>query len=343
MNSTDLDVLSNALAWLNEGERVALLTVVETWGSAPRPVGSLLAVCEDGRFCGSVSGGCIEEQLISQIDDDFPTRPYLTDYGVSAEEAHRFGLPCGGNLRLAVEPIRGAEGLAGIALAVEEIRQRRCVCRTLDLETGASSVAPAKGDAAFSFDGQRMHSVHGPRWRLVLVGAGHLARYLARMALMLDFSVYVTDPRGEYRAQWDIAEAPLLDGMPDDALLALGVDAQTAILTTAHDPKVDDMALLEALKSPAFYIGALGSPRTSAKRRVRLGLFDLTPAQIERLHAPAGLPIGSHTPPEIALSMLAEVVAARNGVLDAVLARAVGRVAAADAAAQPQRTGGCSV
>lgn len=311
MNATDLEVLGTALSWLEEGQRVALVTVVETWGSAPRPVGSLLAVREDGRFCGSVSGGCIEEHLVARIDQDFPQQPYVVAYGVTADEARRFGLPCGGNLRLVVEPILDS---SSIATVVGEIRRRRRVRRTLDLKSGAATVATANDAEAFSFDGALLANLHGPRWRLILVGAGHLAHYLAQMGQMLDFSVFVTDPRPEYRAQWDPADAQLLDGMPDDALRALGVDPYTAILTTAHEPKIDDMALLEALKSEAFYVGALGSQRTNASRRIRLALFDLTPQQIARLHAPAGIPIGSHTPPEIALSMIAEVVAARNGL-----------------------------
>lgn len=311
MNASDLYVLEHALAWLDEGVRVVLVTVAETWGSSPRPVGSLLAISEDGRFCGSVSGGCIEEHLVAHIDREFPAQPYLTAYGVSADEAQRFGLPCGGNLRIVVEPIVDANSIASVVAA---LRERRRVVRTLDLNSGTASVVEASSEERFSFDGAQMKTVHGPHWRLILVGAGHLARYLARMARMLDFTVFVTDPRLEYRAQWDIPDATLLEGMPDDAILALGIDAHTAVLTTAHDPKVDDMALLEALKSDAFYIGALGSSRTSARRRIRLALFDLTQQQIERLHAPAGIPIGSHTPAEIALSMIAEVVAARNGL-----------------------------
>jgi len=310
MNATDSEVLGTALAWLEEGQRVALVTVVETWGSAPRPVGSLLAVREDGRFFGSVSGGCIEEHLVARIDQDFPALPYATGYGVTADEARRFGLPCGGNLRLVVEPVRDA---ASIAEVVAEIGKRHRVCRTLDMNTGLATVA-AVGEQPFSFDGSLLVNIHGPRWRLILVGAGHLARYLAQFGQMLGFSVFVSDPRPEYRSQWDLPGATLLDGMPDDAILELGVDAFTAIITTAHDPKVDDMALLEALKSDAFYVGALGSKRTSASRRIRLGLFDLTPEQIDRLRAPAGLSIGSHTPPEIALAMIAEVIAVRNGV-----------------------------
>ena len=311
MNASDLYVLEHALAWLDEGVRVVLVTVAETWGSSPRPVGSLLAISEDGRFCGSVSGGCIEEHLVAHIDREFPAQPYLTAYGVSADEAQRFGLPCGGNLRIVVEPIIDANSIASVVAA---LRERRRVVRTLDLNSGVASVAEAGNEERFSFDGAQMKTVHGPHWRLILVGAGHLARYLARMALMLDFTVFVTDPRLEYRAQWDIPDATLLEGMPDDAILALGIDAHTAVLTTAHDPKVDDMALLEALKSDAFYIGSLGSSRTSVKRRIRLALFDLTQQQIDRLHAPAGIYIGSHTPAEIALSMIAEVVAARNGL-----------------------------
>ncbi|MBV2235710.1 MAG: XdhC family protein [Sterolibacterium sp.] len=312
MNSSDLYVLESALAWLQEGMRVALVTVAETWGSAPRPTGSLLAVAEDGRFAGSVSGGCIEEHLVERIDREFPKTPHEVSYGVSADEARRFGLPCGGTMKLVIEPI---VDVAGIAHCVETVRQRHRICRTLDMASGLTTLAPAEADDRFSFDGKLLKNVHGPHWRIVIVGAGHLARYLARMALMLDFAVLVTDPRLEYRAQWDIPEAQLLAGMPDDAILALGVDSCTAIITTAHDPKVDDMALLEALKSDAFYVGALGSARTSAKRRIRLGLFDLAAEQIDRLHAPAGIRIGSHTPAEIALSMLAEVVAARSSLI----------------------------
>lgn len=314
MNAADLYVLESALTWLDEDVRVALATVVQTWGSSPRPVGSMLAVAEDGRFAGSVSGGCIEEHLVDQLDREFPLRPYTTSYGVSAEEAQRFGLPCGGTMVVAVEPVQERDS---IAQCVQAIRQRQRVRRTLDMTTGLAHVAAAGRSEGFTYDDARLVNVLGPNWRLVIVGAGHLARYLARMALMLDFSVYVTDSRLEYRAQWDIAGTTLLEGMPDDALLALGIDAGTAVITTAHDPKVDDMALLEALKSDAFYIGALGSTRTSAKRRIRLGLFDLAAEQIERLQAPAGLPIGSHTPAEIALSMLAEVVARRNALIAA--------------------------
>lgn len=322
MDSSDVEVLGDALAWIQDGQRVALVTVVETWGSSPRPVGSLLAVCEDGRFSGSVSGGCIEGDLVNRLDREFPEQPYLTAYGVTADEARHFGLPRGGNLRLLVEPVRD---VALIAQTVAEIRQRRRMVRTLDLESGEASVAAAKNTDRFAFDGKRMSNVHGPRWRLILVGAGQLSRYLAQMAQMLDFSVFVTEPRPEYREQWDLASAPLLDGMPDDAIRELGADAYTAILTTAHDPKVDDMALLEALKSDAFYIGALGSSRTNATRRVRLALFDLSADAIARLRGPAGIPLGSHTPAEIALSMLAEVVAVRNGATTSARLGAVPR------------------
>lgn len=312
MNSSDLYVLENALSWLESGQPVALVTVVETWGSSPRPVGSLLAVAEDGRFVGSVSGGCIEEYLVARIDQDFPQRPLTTSYGVSADEARRFGLPCGGTMVVAIEPLQGKQVLEDLRWCVDGIRKRQRVSRRLDMTTGVAVVASAQAHERFAYDGRMLQNVHGPSWRLAIVGAGHLARYLAQMAVMLDFSVFITDPRLEYRRQWDVPEAVLLEGMPDDAVLALGIDPFTALITTAHDPKVDDMALLEALKSEAFYIGALGSTRTSAKRRIRLGLFDLTPEQIDRLHAPAGLPIGSHTPAEIALSMLAEIVAVRN-------------------------------
>ena len=231
-------------------------------------------------------------------------------YGVTRDEARRFGLPCGGTLRLAIEPAPEAALLSELLARVE---RGELVARSIDLRDGRASLAPAPPHAAVAFDDSRLTTIHGPRWRLLVIGAGQASQYLAQMALTLDYQVTVCDPREEYAATWQVPGSRLVGAMPDDAVLELRPDSRTAIVALTHDPKLDDLALLEALKSPAFYVGALGSRASSAKRRERLRQFDLTEAQIARLHGPVGLPIGSRTPPEIALSILAEMTAIKNG------------------------------
>lgn len=311
MDSTDLEVLRKCLQWQNDGHYVSLATVVKTWGSSPRPIGSLLAVRDDGMLAGSVSGGCIEADLIERVHASPPTKPEALTYGGSAEECHRFRLPCGGTLQLVLEPAPNALVLQAI---LEALTQRRLIGRRLDLAIGRTTLYTPHIDETTQFDGQILTAVHGPHWRLLLIGAGQISRYLAQMALALDYQVQACDPREEYSAAWDIAGAELVPGMPDDAVTASKPDLRSAVIALTHDPKLDDMALLEALKSPAFYVGAIGSNANNLKRRKRLRLFDLTEAEIGRLHGPVGLPIGSRTPPEIAVSILAELTAVRHGI-----------------------------
>lgn len=310
MNTPDTEVLRQALAWLGQGQAVYLATVMQTWGSAPRQPGALLAVSADGRVCGSVSGGCIEDDLIDRAKRGaLPAKPELVKYGVTADEAMRFGLPCGGTLELLVEPLAGAGWLQAV---LDEVVAHRLVARTLDLATGQSTLAPATPADASGRQGQACRTVYGPHWRLLIIGANQTARILAEIATALEFHVMVCDPREEFFAQWQLPEVELRTGMPDDTVLEIGVDARTAIVAVTHDPKLDDMALLEALKSPAFYVGALGSRANQAKRRERLRMFDLQDDQIDRLHGPVGLPIGSRTPAEIAVAIAAELVQVRN-------------------------------
>jgi xanthine dehydrogenase accessory factor len=312
MDSLDLQVLVQARDWREQGHAVWLVTVIETWGSAPRPPGALLAMRDDGLVVGSVSGGCVEDDLIDRVrKGERVATPSLVSYGVSKEEAARFGLPCGGNLRLVQEPL-GDTGWIGEVL--ERSARHELVARVLDLSTGSVRVEPAHRGDAFSFDGETMRALYGPRWRMLVIGAGQLSRALAQMALGLDFEVIVCDPREEYHLTWDVPGTTFSTAMPDDLALDLQLDPHTAVVAVTHDPKLDDLALLEALKSPAFYIGALGSRSNTAKRKERLALFDLSSAEIERLHGPIGLDIGSRTPAEIAVSILAEIVAVKNGV-----------------------------
>jgi xanthine dehydrogenase accessory factor len=197
---------------------------------------------------------------------------------------------------------------------LERTARHELVARRLALDTGAVTIEPASRGEAFQFDGQSMRALFGPRWRLLIIGAGQLSRAVAQMALALDFEVICCDPREEYHLTWDIPNTRFSKAMPDDLVVELQLDPHSAVIAVTHDPKLDDMALLEALKSPAFYVGALGSRGNTAKRKERLALFDLSPAEIDRLHGPVGLDLGSKTPAEIAVSIVAEIVAVKNGV-----------------------------
>lgn len=313
MNSTDLSVLKSAVEWLQSGQSVAIATVVQTWGSAPRPVGSWLAIRGDGQVAGSVSGGCVEDDLIRRVQTEILTRntPEMVVYGVTQQEAARFGLPCGGTLRLLVEP---KPELAVLEQLLENISSHQITRRSVSLSTGKSTLTLGDRSDEFVCTEQEMQTTYGPRWRMVIIGAGQLSLYTADFALASDFEVIVIDPREEYAEGLNRTDITFSKGMPDDVLLEIGVDSHTAVVALTHDPKLDDMALMEALKSPAFYVGALGSRKNTQKRKERLLEFDVSQEQVEKLHGPVGLYIGALTPPEIAVSILAEVIAVKYGI-----------------------------
>jgi len=313
MDSVDIEVLRSAQAWMAAGHRVTLATIVKTWGSAPRPVGALLVIRDDGLVSGSVSGGCVEDDLIEKVKGGglAKDKPAVTTYGVTNEEANRWGLPCGGTLQLVLEPLSEASGITEL---LETIGKQQLVSRRLEIESGRVTMTPGKWSDMLEFDGKVLATVHGPRWRLVLIGAGQLSRYLAEMARMLDYQVVVIDPREEYYSGWDMPGLEVNRGMPDDVVAALNMDGHSAVVALTHDPKLDDLALMEALKSPAFYVGAIGSKKNNDARRKRLEEFELSKDEIARLHGPVGLYLGSKTPPEIALAILAEMTAVRYGV-----------------------------
>lgn len=312
MQSLDLEVLTHARQWLADGRQVWLVTVTQTFGASPRPPGSLMVMRDDGIVVGSVSGGCIEDDLVARRATFSGQVPLLQSYGVSAEEARRFGLPCGGKLEVVIETALAVSRLDGL---FEKISRGEVFARVVDLASGDWHYRPALPVEETRRDGRHFTCIHGPRWRMLIIGASEIARYLAEVGATLDFQVFVCDPREEYHTAWRVPGAQFVEGMPDDAVLAFRPDAHTVIVTVSHDPKLDDMALMEALKTPAFYIGAVGSKQTSDERRRRLREFDLTDADVARLHGPVGLSIGSRTPPEIAIAILAELVAARNGLL----------------------------
>ena len=314
MNSLDTEVLQAAFDWIREGHTVHLATVVQTWGSAPRQAGAMLAVRKDGRVVGSVSGGCIEDDLIAWAQaGHLPSKPEWARYGVSQEEAARFGLPCGGTLRLVIEPLNLGDWIDRV---IEVTQKQQLIGRWLDLTTGVSTLTDARPGQLTEVKDDGCHFVYGPHWRLLIIGANQTAQALAQIATMLEFQVIVCDPREEFTADWNMPGVSLQPGMPDDAVLEIQTDARTAIVAITHDPKLDDMALLEALKSKAFYVGALGSSRNQAKRRQRLLDFDLTEQDIARLHGPVGLQIGSRTPAEIAVAVGAHLVQVRRALED---------------------------
>lgn len=314
MDSGDLQVLKTAVAWLEAGHRIALVTVAKTWGSSPRPPGAMAVFRDDGAVAGSVSGGCVEDDLVDRIRGGLLARetPEVVSYGATQDEAARFGLPCGGMLQLVVEP---RPDLGSLKFLQQRIAGGYMVARTLHLASGRVMLENTARNDPLAFGNTHLTTIHGPPLRLLLIGAGQIASYLAPMAQALDYAVTVCDPREEYRSVWRVERTQLLAEMPDDAVRAFMPDSRSAIVALTHDPKLDDLALLEALRSPAFYVGALGSRANNAKRRERLARhFGLTAAELVRLHGPVGLRIGSRTPPEIALSVLAEMTAVKNGV-----------------------------
>ncbi|MFT4191798.1 MAG: XdhC family protein [Comamonas sp.] len=323
-DSPALDVLQTLRAWQRAGHRAVLVTVLDTYGTSPRPPGSLAAIRDDGAVAGSVSGGCVEDVLARHVQARWaaadagqpPPACERLRYGRDAEEQNRLRLPCGKQVHVSVEyrvdPATLARTLAALA-------DRRTVQRTLRYRDGhvALEIALDTRPAALPAPGLARdadgHSHRlGPSHRLILVGANDVARYIAPMALALGFQVLVCEPRAAYQSGWNVPGAPLDARMPDDLIRACAADAATAVLAISHDPRLDDLALMEALPSDCFYVGVVGSRTSTAPRRARLAMLDVPPAQLNRLHSPAGLPIGSRTPPQIAVSVLAELVAAQQ-------------------------------
>lgn len=327
MENLDVMVLRALCGWRQAGRRALLATVVRTWGSSPRPVGSIMALCEDGAVVGSVSGGCIEDDLIFRFTRAYASNgaapgadgqqipsgpPQRVKYGVTADEAHRFGLPCGGTLELLLEFDPDAASLADL---VARLAQGQLVRRTVQLADGVASLHPTSSPAALSVSESELVNTLGPEYRLLIIGAGQLSEYVATMAQFSGFAVTVCDPREEYRGAWAVPGVAVNSGMPDEVVTAFNPDSRSCVIALTHDPKLDDLALLEALQSDAFYIGAIGSRRNHAARRQRmLEHLGQTPDTLARLRGPIGIYIGSKTPPEIAVSVMAEILAVKNGV-----------------------------
>lgn len=313
--SSDREVLQAAVDWLEAGESVVLVTVAQTWGSSPRRPGCLMAIHPDGQFVGSVSGGCVEDDLAQRVQrGEFETGlPKLEEYGVRAEQAQRVGLPCGGMLKLLLERVDAAEQLRLLLTRMDAGQQ---IGRRVCLNTGETSLHPTLLHEGLEFDAENLSKTFGPKWRLLMIGAGELTRRVAQLALTLDYAVTICDPRPEYYLQngsnWQVEGTTFVSSAPHQAVLDLQADQRSAILALSHTPALDDEALIVALHSDAYYIGALGSRKNHQARCERLMQQGLSGQQIDRLHGPVGLVIGSRTPAEIAIAIAADLIQARQ-------------------------------
>jgi xanthine dehydrogenase accessory factor len=312
MNSMDQQVIKQLSLWLEAGKQCWLCTIVSTFGSSPRPVGSLLACNEDGQYCGSLSGGCVEDDLREDILKGklAKDKPERISYGVAVEDVLKLGLPCGGQLEVIVEPLNQGQTTIYQELA-QAVAGRKLITRIVDLKSGQAHLQDSKQNAALTITDDSMQHTYGSSFQLLLIGAVQVAYYLSEMAQGLDYEVAICDPRQELIDSFPKRDIELTQAMPDDWLRSKSIDQQTAIVALCHDPRIDDMALMQALQMDAFYIGAMGSAKTTEKRKERLQMLDIPAEQIHRLHAPVGLDIGSKTPPEIAIAILAELTQLR--------------------------------
>ncbi len=307
----DQQVLRAAHDWLTAEHAVVLVTVVRTWGSSPRPPGALLAINDAGQTVGSVSGGCIEDTLRDRFcnGEIAGPDPTMIDFGIDREDAGRLGLPCGGRLELLVEHLHAPQPLERL---LDRLERGELVARRVCLNTGEVSLHSGEPGVEFQVSDDYVVRTLGPSWTLLLVGNGQLAQHLGAMALQLGFEVTICDPRESFASLPAVPTVHYDKRMPDDAVRHVVTHPRAAVVTLAHDPRQDDLALTAALESPAFYIGALGSTRSAMSRNRRLQSLGYSASQLARIHGPAGLPIGSKRPAEIALSILAQITAIKN-------------------------------
>ncbi|SHJ93373.1 xanthine dehydrogenase accessory factor [Shimia gijangensis] len=304
-----------ALEWHRAGRGAVLATVVETWGSAPRRVGAQMVVSGDGQIEGSVSGGCVEGAVMVEALEALEKGvSRLLEFGVSDGDAFAVGLACGGTIRVMVEPVGVILSEQVLADLVDARAERRAVAYVCDPEKGGGRLVSGGFEQRFRMDRSgigedgRFVAIHNPPLRVVIVGAVHIAQDFVPMARIAGFDPILVDPRSAFGSDARFPGEAILDDWPDDAMDAIGLDARTALVLLTHDPKLDDPALHKALKSNAFYLGALGSKRTHAKRVERLQEAGFTHSEIERIHGPIGLDIGAAGPSEIAVSILSEMI-----------------------------------
>ncbi|MBO6896210.1 MAG: XdhC family protein [Shimia sp.] len=315
MNQTLKGAPELALEWHQAGRGAALATVVQTWGSAPRRVGAQMVVSGDGHIEGSVSGGCVEGAVMVEAMDAIDSgKGALLEFGVSDGDAFAVGLACGGTIKVLVEPVGAVLSEDVLADLVAARAARKAVAYVAHAETGGGSLTQEGFEDRFRMDRSgveedgRFVAIHNPPLRLVVVGAVHIAQALVPMARIAGFDPIIVDPRAAFGSEARFPGEAILDDWPDEAMKKIALDARTALVLLTHDPKLDDPALHIGLKSEAFYIGALGSTRTHAKRVERLAQAGFSEAEIARIHGPIGLNIGAASPAEIGVSILSEML-----------------------------------
>ncbi|SFQ34181.1 xanthine dehydrogenase accessory factor [Roseivivax halotolerans] len=304
-----------ALKWHNAGRGACLATVIETWGSAPRRVGSQLAISGDGAIAGSVSGGCVEGAVIVEALEALEDGTMRElEFGVSDADAFAVGLACGGTIRVLVEPLGAVLPVDLMEELVAARAARDPVAVVADLDAGSRRLARSGFEtrfrmdrAGFEEDSRTFVTIHNPPLRLVVVGAVHIAQALVPMARIAGYDPILIDPRETFGSEARFPGETILNDWPDEAVETAGLDSRTALVLLTHDPKLDDPALMRALRSGCFYIGALGSTRTHAKRVSRLEEAGFTENEIARIHGPIGLDIGAAGPAEIAVSIMGEM------------------------------------
>jgi xanthine dehydrogenase accessory factor len=324
------DLLATAQSWLARDGSLVRATIIDTWGSAPVPVGGQMIVASDTRFEGSVSGGCVEGEVITEavgLLEDGVSTPKTLEYGVEDETAWRVGLPCGGRIRILLEPLRVAEDAASIARSLKARKARKALVIATDVTSGERRIHARddanlppdvaarfiSGASGLSPDGRMFLHALLPPPRVLVIGGTHMAQALVAMLRIIGYDTVVIDPRTAFATSARFPEATLVTDWPQDALPRLGLDPYTAVATLSHVGHIDDEALKLAVKSPCFYVGALGSRRNHAKRVERLAAAGLTPEEIARIRCPIGLDIGAASPTEIAASVLAEIIAHLRG------------------------------
>ena len=322
MRSSQQQIISFVSSRLQNDKPVWLCTILKTWGSSPRPVGAMMACTLDGELIGSLSGGCIEEDFLEQLRDgslksqyDTTGGPFTVRYGETEAEQARLKLPCGGQLHVLLEYITATgPNQAVFGKLTENLENHNKISRVVNLDSGEICSDDHSGEDAVVMKDNLMINSLSPMFSLLLLGAGDVARYVAEMALALEYDVMLCDPRPKYLDNWHVDGVKTTSRLPDDVVRDHFSNPYSGIIALAHDPRVDDMALMQALKTDAFYIGAMGSERTSAARRERLPELGLSKDEIDILHAPIGFQIQSKTPAEIAISIMAQVTAVRHGI-----------------------------
>jgi xanthine dehydrogenase accessory factor len=315
MNGSNRFVIEQLNLWLAQGFQPWLATVIKTYGSSPRPVGSMMIYHPEKGIIGSLSGGCIEQELMNQLANEEPSAqvkyPTIVRYGENAEQRSRLALPCGGHLDILLEKIKSQDQPHFQTLAIA-LHSRQWISRHIDLVEGSLQTANVVSEQDILRTTNKIIHALKPHDKLLLIGAGEVSRCLAEICKNIEFEVTLCDFRDDFLQGWHVEGVNIIKTMPDDLIAEAFHDNHCAIVALAHDPRVDDMAMMQALKTNAFYVGAMGSIITSTKRRERLLELELSPQQIKNLHAPIGLDIQSHTPYEIAVSIAAQLIAERS-------------------------------